>query len=208
MYKVFFNEYRILFLLNGKDAVNNNSDLNVKINCVDDFFRFLNSLEKNIFKNKKDFSCSLKENVFHEIFENFTCLPAAGGVVINNNRELLFIKRMNRWDLPKGKMEEGESPEKTALREVSEECGIYHQKIVKQLPSTIHLYRSPFIKKSNNWVVKKTFWFEMSLDEAEHTTPQTEEDISDVKWFSSNQLKEVYDSTYRSLKGLLDIYMK
>jgi len=208
MYKVFFNEYRISFFLNRENTVTNNLDINVRIICVGDFFRFLESLEKNSLHEDKDVSCSLSEKMFHEIFENFTYLPAAGGVVLNNKEELLFIKKLDRWDLPKGKMEKGETPEKTALREVSEECGIGHQKIVKQLPSTIHLYRSPFIKKDNNWVVKKTFWFEMSMKEDERIMPQTEEGISAVQWFSCNHLKKVYDSTYRSLKVLVTLYMK
>ncbi|MBK5202437.1 MAG: NUDIX domain-containing protein [Prolixibacteraceae bacterium] len=208
MYKVFFNEYSISFLLNRDNSVINNSDKNVRINCVGDFFRFLESLEKESLQKDKDVFCSLSEKMFHKIFENFTSLPAAGGVVMNNNDQLLFIKKLGRWDLPKGKMEKGETPEKTALREVSEECGICHHEIVKQLPSTIHLYRSPFIKEDNNWVVKKTFWFEMALNEDECITPQTEEDISAVRWFSCNQLKEVYDSTYRSLKVLVTLYMK
>ena len=208
MYKVFFNEYRISFLLNEETSIKDNYGRSFCINCVGDFFHVLESLEKEYLVEEKDLFCFLSEKMFHKIFENFTYLPAAGGVVKNKKNQLLFIKRMGRWDLPKGKMEKGETPEKSALREVSEECGICHHEIVKQLPYTIHLYRSPFIKEDNNWVVKNTFWFEMALKEDECITPQTEEDISEVRWFSSNQLKEVYDSTYRSLKGLLDIYMK
>ena len=208
MYKVFFNEYCISFLLNEEISVKYNFGRNVSINSVGDFFLVLESLEKENSLEEKDIFCFLSEKMLHKIFDDFTSLPAAGGVVKNRKEQLLFIKRMGRWDLPKGKMEKGETPEKTAIREVSEECGLCHHEIVKKLSSTVHLYRSPFIKKDNNWVVKKTFWFEMTLKEDECLKPQTEEDISAVRWFSCNQLKEVYDSTYRSLKGLLDIYMK
>ncbi len=43
---------------------------------------------------------------------------AAGGLVQNSNGETLFIYRNDKWDLPKGHMEEGESLEEAALREV------------------------------------------------------------------------------------------
>ena len=207
MYKVFFNEYRIIFFLNEEISIDNNSCRSIRIKSVSDFFNVLNSLEKENSMEEKDVFCFLSEGMFHKIFENFTYIPAAGGVVKNKKDQLLFIKRLGRWDLPKGKMEKGETPEKTAKREVSEECGIYHHEIVKKLISTVHLYRSPFIKKDNNWVEKKTFWFEMILKENECITPQTEEDISVVRWFSRDQLAVVNDSTYRSLKGLLNLYM-
>jgi len=208
MYKVFFNEYCISFLLNKEISINDNSARDFGINCVGDFFNILESIEKGNSVTEKDVFCFLSEVMFHKIFENITSLPAAGGVVKNKKDQLLFIKRLGCWDLPKGKMEKGETPEKTALREVAEECGICHHEIVKKLHSTVHLYRSPYIKACNNWVVKKTFWFEMTLKEDECLTPQTEEDISMVRWFSRDQLTMVRNSTYRSLKGLLDIYMK
>jgi len=208
MYKVFFNEYRISFLLNEEISVKYNFGRSVSIKSVGDFFLVLESLEKENSLEAKDIFCFLSEKMLHKIFNNFTSLPAAGGVVKNKKEELLFIKRMGRWDLPKGKMEKGETPEKTAIREVAEECGLCHHEIVKKLPSTVHLYRSPFIKKDNDWVIKKTFWFEMTLNEDERLKPQTEEDISMVRWFSMDQLAVVRNSTYRSLKGLLDIYMK
>jgi len=208
MYKVFFNEYRISFLLNEEISINDNSVRSFSINCVGDFFNIIEFLEKENLVEENDVFCFLSEKMFYKIFENLTYLSAAGGVVKNKKDQLLFIKRLGRWDLPKGKIEKGETPEKAAIREVSEECGIYHHEIVKKLPSTIHLYRSPFIKAENNWVVKKTFWFEMVLKEDDCLKPQTEEDISVVSWFSKDQLTGVRDSTYRSLKTLLDIYMK
>jgi len=55
---------------------------------------------------------------------------SAGGVVINTARDrVVLIGRLDRrgrllWSLPKGHIEEGETPEQTAVREVTEETGI------------------------------------------------------------------------------------
>lgn len=57
-------------------------------------------------------------------FKQFVVIEAAGGIVQNTNKELLFIYRLGKWDLPKGKMEKGEHPDECALREVTEETGV------------------------------------------------------------------------------------
>jgi 8-oxo-dGTP pyrophosphatase MutT (NUDIX family) len=50
---------------------------------------------------------------------------SAGGVVVRD-RELLLIATAGgkRWQLPKGRIEKGESPEQAAVREVREETGV------------------------------------------------------------------------------------
>ena len=49
---------------------------------------------------------------------------AAGCVVHDDAGNMLLISRNNRWDLPKGKVEPGETLLQAALREVEEETGI------------------------------------------------------------------------------------
>lgn len=49
--------------------------------------------------------------------------PRAGCLVIKNGKILLIIKN-NMWQLPKGRIRDGESPQKAAVREVLEETGI------------------------------------------------------------------------------------
>lgn len=36
-------------------------------------------------------------------------VEAGGGMVFNDKREILFIRRNKKWDLPKGKVEKGEN---------------------------------------------------------------------------------------------------
>ena len=52
-------------------------------------------------------------------------IKAAGGVVENHKNEILMMKRLGHWDLPKGKADPGENSATTAQREVEEECASY-----------------------------------------------------------------------------------
>ena len=76
------------------------------------------------------------EKLKHSFVSQYKIIEAAGGIVFNPNNEVLLIHRYDRWDLPKGKMESGETPEISALREVEEECGIKNIYIVKALQNT------------------------------------------------------------------------
>ena len=84
-------------------------------------------------KNKKSVLTALKKK-YPEII-------AAGGKVINQNSEILFIYRNKKWDLPKGKAEKNENISQTALREVIEETGIKNLTIVKPLEKTYHIFK-------------------------------------------------------------------
>lgn len=128
----------------------------------------------------------------------FKVIEAAGGLVINKKGEYLFIFRNGKWDLPKGKIEKGEGIKSAAIREVEEECGISKLKIIKELNSTYHTY---FIEKKA--VLKRTYWFEMLCEDESKLVPQKEEGITEVKWLSTNDLQQVFDNTYDSIKEVL-----
>ena len=141
---------------------------------------------------------------FLEVFKSaFKIIEAAGGAVISKGK-LLVIYRREKWDLPKGKIDKGEIPETAAVREVAEECGIAGHKIEKMLPSTFHIYLMPGKKKK--CVFKKTFWFEMSYNGELTGTPQTEEDIAEVKWIPVDDLDEMLSNTYANLEPIFQIY--
>jgi 8-oxo-dGTP pyrophosphatase MutT (NUDIX family) len=134
----------------------------------------------------------------------FTRIEAAGGIVRNPNNDYLFIKRLGKWDLPKGKLHKKEAAQTGAIREVTEETGLTDLSITKKLPSTFHIYTD----RKGKEVLKETFWFEMTCEQNQTLIPQTEEDITEVRWFSADELHIPLHDTYASLKNLLEHYLK
>ncbi len=128
----------------------------------------------------------------------FKVIEAAGGLVKNKKSEYLFIFRNGKWDLPKGKIEKKEGIKEAAMREVEEECGIGKLKIVKELESTYHTY-----ELDGKSILKRTYWFEMICEDESKLVPQTEEGITEVKWLSKNDLKQIFDNTYESIREVL-----
>ena len=134
----------------------------------------------------------------------FTRIEAAGGIVRSLDNEFLFIKRLGKWDLPKGKLNKKETAQKGAIREVTEETGLADLSITKALTSTYHIYTD----RKGREVLKETFWFEMTCERNQILIPQTEEDITEVRWFSADELYIPLLNTYASLKNLLEHYLK
>ena len=128
----------------------------------------------------------------------FYIIEAAGGLVRNSKDEWLFIFRNGKWDLPKGKIEKGEAVKEAAIREVEEECGIKGLIITKSLPPTYHTY---FLGKKN--ILKHTYWFKMEYSGTSMLTPQTEEGITDAQWIVADNMKQIVDNTYNSIKDVI-----
>jgi 8-oxo-dGTP pyrophosphatase MutT (NUDIX family) len=136
----------------------------------------------------------------------FKCITAAGGLPVNTAGELLCIRRWGLWDLPKGKLEKGETVAQAACREVEEETGLKGFSLEKQLDSSFHVYESPYVP--GQWIFKTTCWFLMYYEGKEQPVPQSEEDISEVRWFRRHELSEVQQNTYASLQPLFAFYLK
>jgi hypothetical protein len=66
--------------------------------------------------------CLNKEDCEEAIKKPFKIIKAAGGVVFKGDKMLLMFRR-GVWDLPKGKLDNGESSRQGAAREVQEETG-------------------------------------------------------------------------------------
>ena len=139
------------------------------------------------------------EFLWEKFQEKFTIIEAAGGVVISSEGKILFIYRNEKWDLPKGKVEKGESVQEAALREVKEECGIKDDlSLGEYLGKTYHIYEH---KKKE--ILKISHWFKMYSDEKE-LTPQFEEDITRVVWKDSKDIQQALKNTYPNIVLLIE----
>lgn len=132
---------------------------------------------------------------FRECFHN---REAAGGVVQDRRSRILFIRRLNRWDLPKGHIEGEETPVEAARREVEEECGITPGEIITSLSESYHIYRW-----GNEDFLKRTFWFLFDYEGPEHTTPQMEEGISEAVWAEKGQLSTYSSGSWCSVADII-----
>lgn len=130
---------------------------------------------------------------------------AAGGLVFNNERQLLMILRRGKWDLPKGKLDAGESIEECALREVREETGVTNLKIINFLGITEHSYFDSWI---NEDVKKETHWFVMETTGENLLKPQTEEDIEEIKWIDSTHIMQFASLTYPNIRAIIEKYLQ
>jgi 8-oxo-dGTP pyrophosphatase MutT (NUDIX family) len=129
----------------------------------------------------------------------FTVLEAAGGAITSPEGRLLLIRRLGKWDLPKGKAEAGETPEQTAVREVMEECGLADAPVVSgKLADTYHTY---YLKGKH--ILKHTSWFDMRLASAVALRPQTSEDITQAVWGDAEQVAAALRDTYGSVGDVI-----
>lgn len=128
----------------------------------------------------------------------YKVLPAAGGLVFNPHQHLLMIFRRGFWDLPKGKIDSGETPAQAALREVEEETGAQSLKLQDFLTHTYHTYRD----KSERRILKETYWYRMTAPD-QALIAQSEEDIEIASWQDARLLLESAPPIYRNIEDLL-----
>jgi 8-oxo-dGTP pyrophosphatase MutT (NUDIX family) len=198
MYKVYFGN-RTIFLTTQFDKYYK------KYNGL--FVKYLNEIQlayvMELFRNIKEIKNVFiihydLEKIFNEFKTFFNLVEAAGGLVYNSKGQVLVIRRRGLWDLPKGKMESGESPDKCAIREVEEECSIDSLQIKDLLDITYHSYF-----QEGSMMLKKTYWYKMHHEGESNLAPQTEEDITEVKWVDPEDLPEITKNTYPSIVDVL-----
>lgn len=142
------------------------------------------------------------EGLWSDFRSHYRWVEAAGGVVTHEESgKQLFIFRRGYWDLPKGKLDEGEDRPTAALREVEEETGVQALELQSALPTTYHTYRG-----KKNRILKPTFWYRMRTSQ-DKLVPETEEDIERAEWRSVREVLESGEPLYENLRSLLHDYL-
>lgn len=194
MYKVFVNEKKLLLSKQSENlektiGYENATTLEIALDLLEN----TSVKELNVFGENID-------GIWEEFRKLFRIIEAAGGVVNNPDGEILFIRRLGKWDLPKGKMEKGESREESAIREIEEETGLSDVELVRFINTTFHIY----VERNGDKVLKCTHWFEMNFSGEDTSKPQIEEGITEVAWKNTSQIEhEVFPSTFKNIKLII-----
>jgi 8-oxo-dGTP pyrophosphatase MutT (NUDIX family) len=196
MYKVFVNDKPIILT----DSLKNENNFSVYIFNEVVIDEIIHKLKKGNAQGVNLFCADLQRD-WESFQQHFKVVVAGGGLVVNPADEVLFIYRANTWDLPKGRVEEGESIEETAVREVEEECGISGLALQSFLITTYHLFYMDGIQQ-----MKVTHWYFMKSDYYENLVPQLEEGITEVVFKSKNEITEAVQNTYANIKLVLEAY--
>lgn len=126
---------------------------------------------------------------------------AGGGIVENDEEKILFQFRRGFWDLPKGKLDEGETIEECAVREVEEETGLQNVQLGELVGITCHSY-----KENGEDIEKETHWFAMKVSGEQKLVPQIEEDIMELRWVDKIEVKDYLSKTFKNIIEILDKY--
>ncbi len=134
-------------------------------------------------------------------WKKFTIVQAAGGLVLNAEKEMLLIFRRGKWDLPKGKLDPGETLAQCALREVEEETNIKNIELKKELTATYHTYH-----ENGKFILKESYWYEMKTADKQTLIPQATEDILQAIWANDAKTNECLQNAFPSIVDVINHY--
>lgn len=146
-------------------------------------------------------SARKKRDLINHLKKKFKVVEAAGGIVEKDGK-FLMIYRRKVWDLPKGKLDKGETLSACAKREVREETGV-KVRIDKKIDAVWHTYID-----GKKYILKKTHWFAMSCVSEKNMAPQKEEGIKKVAWMSMEEVRKALHGSYRSIRYVMQEYTK
>lgn len=188
MYKVFIENKPISFHFNSQSSEPFNE--RAIWGGIDVFLKSTAESLQIELKNKAEFSA---------LFADHKYIEAAGGMVQRDDA-YLFIQRNGVWDIPKGKLEKGETPTVAAVREIEEECGLIRPEIVCHLIDTLHTY-----PHKGRQVLKRTYWYLLKEGDVKvPLVPQSEEGITAVEYLRISDFAKIRANTYGSIEDVMD----
>ncbi len=199
--KIYFNDKPLFLCDEMTEEINSYAHHDDAV-LIDEFStRAVNSMIHEMRQEKVHAGIFLHKNfdqLKKAVWKKFEIIKAAGGLILNENKEFLFIFRKGKWDLPKGKLDEGETLEQCAIREVEEETGLMNISLTKALLTTYHTY-----DENGKHILKESYWYEMHVEGKQKLIPQTIEDIHEVKWMKRKNLSNVLANSFPSVKDVI-----
>lgn len=204
MYKIYINETPLLLIeasvleqylppTEGKMIARYTGKVKTILNYVD-------TLEKTDRFQSIVLYSDQPQQLMADFQSHYQIVEAAGGIVFNDQREILFIYRRGHWDLPKGKIDPGETREEAAVREIQEETGLEVVNLGPFFAETYHTYRD----RQNKRVLKITYWFEMTTPD-QKLIPQASEGIELAVWRSPDEfLANNRQPVFRNIQDLVE----
>jgi ADP-ribose pyrophosphatase YjhB (NUDIX family) len=198
MYKVFINNKPLIFTDAPIAGQESDKILVTKYaGKVKFLHNFIDYLEKSQRYEGITLIAKDVEKLWADFQSIYKIIEAAGGVVYNKNGDVLLIFRLQTWDLPKGKIDKGETPEIAAIREIQEETGLNVVELGNFICHTFHTYQH-----KEKRVLKKTHWYKMTTTETA-LTPQYSEDIEQAEWRDLANFLQSKPTIYPSILDVL-----
>ena len=195
MYKVFVNNTPII--LSTKKLIEGYKTIHIKEVDFPKIIRDILAKEADNKEAKYHFYHKTEDKLLEHLYSKLPVVMAGGGKVYNDKKEILFIHRNGKWDLPKGKAEKKEDMETTAIREVEEETGVTGLEITKFLYKSYHIF-----KRNGEFRLKVTYWFEMKTEYDGKLIPQKNEGIMKVKWKDKKKAIKALKDSYANIRLL------
>jgi ADP-ribose pyrophosphatase YjhB (NUDIX family) len=161
---------------------------------------YIDLLEKNTSFDAIILHSSNLDEMWDHFQSIYKIIEASGGVVVNDKKDVLMIYRLGFWDLPKGKIELGESKKEAAIREVQEETGIDKVYLQEFIHTTYHTYSN----KKGKRILKVSYWYTMETTESE-LIPQEEEGIEKAVF---TNLESFFSEPKEIYGNILDVIEK
>ena len=194
MYKVFVNDSPLILTnrlsetVNGNYFLLNGTAIKVAINAL-----VKNKLEEAFIYHPNN------EEILKKFTKKIPLVVAAGGVVTNKKGKVLFIYRNDKWDLPKGKLDKGETLEECAIREVMEETGVTDLTVENYLRTTYHIF-----KRNGKYKLKEVHWYAMKTAYEGKLKGEKKEGIIKVKWKGPRKIKQALENSYTNIRVLFE----
>jgi len=194
MYKVFVNDSPLILTNRLSETVNGNYFL-MNGPAIKDA---INALAKNKLEEAFIYHPN-NEEILKKFTKKIPMVVAAGGVVTNKLGKVLFIYRNDKWDLPKGKVDNGESLEVCAIREVMEETGVKDLVIENFLRTTYHIF-----KRNGKYKLKEVHWYAMKTTYDGKLKGEKKEGIVKVKWKGPHKIRKALENSYTNIRILFE----